>query len=267
MQGIGQKCGQFIDKYIAEACSIAGVAGISYMGIFSVKNFYLFFLFIFLSIGSIFLTIRRNKKNDNYAEQVREKNEKIERLENAIKNGNNNFFDLWDNHARSLFKECSLNNDSRLSIYKYDEIQRSFWIIGRHAEQVPFKARNRKLYPTDQGVIGKAWLDGEYYEKSLPNPYTNPDKYTETNLQKYGIPREISAKINMKSTCLWAKSLKNKKGDRFAIVVIESTKRDSLARNTLSEFFENGKGYEIQETLDALGFMEPNLRIAGELGI
>ncbi|MBS8259243.1 hypothetical protein DYI23_03330 [Roseibium polysiphoniae] len=258
-KSVGEKFGRALDQHHPELVNFAGISGIAALDIFDINSLILFIFFCILCLLSIVLSTVRNRSSSEIFDEN-------ETLRKAISEGNRNFYDMWDDRARAIFKEFGLSIQDRISIYKYDETAKEFRLLGRYAENANFRERHRNTYPSNQGVIGKAWENGECFERKLPNPSNHIDKYIEENERKYALPADLSQNLNMKSTCLWAKSLTNHKDIPFAIVVVESIKRESLDKDALNAFFEKGKREDIENFLHALEFMEPNLRLAHDMG-
>ncbi|WP_422023467.1 hypothetical protein [Roseibium sp.] len=262
----GEKIGRFVEDYLPEALSFVGLLGIAAVDVFNVESKVYFIVFAVAWLVSIYLTVHRKNSTNSLLDQLDEQKSTIDTLRQALSEGNRNFYEVWNDRARSLFQEFGLSKYDRISIYKFDSRLNEFRLLGRFAENHEYRKRTRYLYPVNVGVIGKAWEHGEHYEKSLPNPEKNFEKFAEQSLSKYGLSLETCKKLTMKSTCLWAKSLSNEKDIPFGLVVVESAKRESLDQVALTEFFDGQKRLEIENLLDHLEFMEPNLRLAQEMG-
>ncbi|WP_298981492.1 hypothetical protein [uncultured Roseibium sp.] len=265
-RSVGEKIGRFLEDYFPELLSFVGLAGIAILDIFNHEIVWLFIVLCLFWAAAIIFTVRRKRSSNELLDQCGDLSEQVTTLKQAIGEGNRNFFDVWNDRARSLFQDCALSKYDRLSIYKHDTDLDKFRLLGRYAENNSYRKRGRNLYPMDEGVIGHAWQHGEHFEKALPHPDRSWDRYVEINQKKYGISPETCQSFNMKSACLWGISLSNEKDVPFALVVIESTKRENLDQGKLSAFFGGDKRKEIENLLDHLEFMEPNLRLAQEMG-
>lgn len=254
------KIGDWIDEHFSLALNAVAFAGISFLDIFDHPLWWPFWLFLFCYITSLILDVRGKKSRARLEDDITS-------LKQVIADGSRNFYDVWDGHAQILFKECELTNLDRISIYKYDKQEDEFRLLGRHAENPSFRKRSRYLYPVNQGVIGKAWTDRKCFEKKLPSPNSSLKKYYEENEKKYGIPPETCKNLTMQSTCLWGYRLSDEKDIPFAVIIVESTKRESLDDKKLHAFFDNGKREEIENLLSQFAFMEPNLRTAKDIGL
>ncbi|MCB1383371.1 MAG: hypothetical protein KDJ73_10680 [Notoacmeibacter sp.] len=257
---IGERAGKAIQDNHPELISFGGISGLTAMDIFSFDSFATFSALTVAVFSSIFLSYRRNNK-------ITERVNHISTLEAVIRDGHRNFYDVWDDKAREIYQELTMDVKSRLTIYKFDNEIKKFRLLGRYSDNAEFRERRRDVYPPDQGVIGKAWSSGECYVKALPNPVTNWDKYADENLKFFGIPRDVLEKIRMKSTCFYAFTLRDDRSIPFAIILIESVKRDSIDRQKIDQKFENGHAREISAMIKSLAFMEPSLRAAQDLGL
>lgn len=259
-RSIGEKIGGWLQDHLHTILNIIAFAGISFLDIFDHATKWYFAPLVLLYAASLLLANRNNKARANLVDE-------IEYLKQVISDGSRNFYDVWDGRAQTLFKECGLTNHDRISIYKHDAHLDEFRLLGRHAENPSFRKRSRNLYPVNQGVIGKAWTNGKCFERKLPSPDTNLDKYVEENGKKYGLNRVTCINLTMKSTCLWGYRLSNEKDIPFAIVIVESVRRESLNDDNLQSFFDDGKKEEIEHLLTQFTFMEPNLRTAKDIGL
>lgn len=261
-----KKIGWFLRDYSPEIFGFFGFVGLAVLDIFDFPIVYIFVVVCIIYGLSIVLKIKRSKSISGSEVENASLKAEIETLKQAISEGNRNYYEVWDDRVRSIFQECELSVYDRVSMYKHDTYSDEFRLLGRYAENSAYRKKNRVLYPLDKGVMGKAWEHGVYYEKALPNPENNYELYVERNEKKYGISREICEGLTMQATCLWAKSLSNAKNVPFALVVVESTKRGNIDEEAMANFFDGNERAEIENLLDSLAFMEPNLRLAQERG-
>ncbi|MEO0979390.1 MAG: hypothetical protein AAFY24_19140 [Pseudomonadota bacterium] len=258
-RSVGEKIGRSIEDHFPEGLSFLGITGIAVLDVFGFEIVWLFIGFCGMSLSAIVVNVRRRRATA----EILDENESLIQV---IKDGSRNFYDLWDARVHSIFHDCGLSDLDRVSIYKHDADKNVFLLLGRYAVQHDYRRRNRYHYPTDKGVMGKAWFNGEHFERKLPNPDQNFESYVQVNDEKYGISRETCDALTMKSTCLWAKRLSNEKKIPFALVVVESVRRENLDSHKLADFFSGEKLTELENFLDSLAFMEPNLRLARERG-
>lgn len=254
----------FIDEAIRDygpaVLSFAGVAAIPYLDIYSVESSIVFWIAtVMIAVGTV-LAVRNGHRCSRLAR-------KMEALEEMLENSRTSYYDHWDDTAREIYHALNLTDRQRLSIYKYDDDIQKFRLLGRFSDNHAYRRRGRPTYPPDQGIIGAAWASGEAFERALPNPKSHSERYHAECERRYHMPRDVSASLTMKAVCLWAYALRNSLTNvRFAIVVIESTKRDDLDGKALKAAFENRFADEIAKRLVSLQKIEPSMSDAARLG-
>ena len=144
--------------------------------------------------------------------------------------------------------------DHRISVYLHDQRVKQFILGGRYSNNHTYKNSGRPFYPDNQGVIRKAWDEGEAMIEITNDPDQNIDSYCDENLREWKIPQADSRNFKMKSLYYSAHAIENNKGHRIAIVVWESTKRIKPTQKTHSQL----KGILPQIKL----FLEENERFA-----
>lgn len=257
---------------ISDFLNVVSAVGLSAIGIFKSEiegsqfGSYLIWLFIALlivaSIG-VFINVKR-KSTQKDVEELEKENRAFR---SVIEDGKRNYFDIWDDKARTISQSLQLDIRTRLSIYKFINEEKCFWLLGRYSENATFRERGRVTYPSDQGVIGMAWESGEYYFGKLPSFESNSELYFAESEKKFKLPKKTLKTMNMKSRAIYAKHIKDTNGVPVAVIVIESMKRDAFDPQKLKQDLEESYDQVINDMLDSFKSSEPSLRIAKELGL
>lgn len=223
-----------------------------YFGKISIqKNIIISLLLLGLIIWSIVIKGKRNKKNIELEEKIKEKDEenallseKIQLLENKTQEIHNSYYEIFDIYLSSLFFKLKLNDNDRISLYKYEEEDESFLIIGRYASNPSYNKRNRNLY-TKEGLIAKAWDNGEvfiidgipdYKETMKPKEKKKYFEYIKTICT---ISDKTLKQITMKSRSFYMRAFNNINGiHRSSIIVIESINERAFEKDKLNTIIE-----------------------------
>jgi len=72
---------------------------------------------------------------------------------------------LW---TCQIFNEMAFTVKHRISIYYLDADKKNLVLLDRFAKNHEFNQPGRPFFARNQGVIGKAWAEGEYFEKKFP---------------------------------------------------------------------------------------------------
>ena len=200
---------------------------------------------------NIELEEKRNKRNVELEEKIKEKDEenailseKIQLLENKTQEIHNSYYEIFDIYLSSLFLKLKLNDNDRISLYKYEEEDENFLIIGRYASNPSYNKRNRNLY-TKEGLIAKAWDNGEvfiidgipdYKETMKPKEKKKYFKHIKTICT---ISDETLRQITMKSRSFYMRAFNNISGiHRSSIIVIESINERAFEKDKLNIIIE-----------------------------
>lgn len=73
--------------------------------------------------------------------------------------------------------------------------------------------------------------------------------------------------MQMKPCCIYAKNIKDKNGTPIAMIVVESSKRESIDCDLIRKSIDETHEQAIREMIDSLKFAEPSLKIARGLRI
>ena len=139
---------------------------------------------------------------------------------------------LW---TCQIFNELSLSVKHRISIYYLDSDRENLVLLDRFAKNHDFNQPGRPYFPKDQGVIGKAWAEGEFFEKKIPvfnRKNTNYYQYLDTN---YGFGRDISSRLRMKSCTIGGFAIEDAHGHHIGVVIFESQDQNDFNEEQLRE--------------------------------
>lgn len=167
-----------------------------------------------------------------------------------------------------LAAQLRLSGNERISLYAHDG--RNFRPLSRYAERPEFDRRGRPEYNQNEGVIGRAWADGDgkHFVSELPDPITDWRGYADRLLNDYGISEATAKAFVMKSRCLAACVVldsANAGRQRIAVIVVESTLPNGLnADKTFKVIRREQKA--LRSLLRRLRPYMPDLSIAREAG-
>lgn len=257
----------FIKKTIPEWLTTFGVGILSWMDIYSKTSSWVFIPAVCLLAAGIIFGFVRAFLEEKKLETKHSLEAKVRALTEAIESGSRNYYEIWDDKTRDIYRALDLNIKMRLSIYKHDTTDDTFRLLGRYSDNSQFKIRGRPSYPINEGAIGLARAEGEHFCKVLPNPKTNFNRYCEESEKRYSLSREVIKTMQMKPCCIYAKNIKDKNGTPIAMIVVESSKRESINCNFIQKSIDETHEQAIQEMIDSLKFAEPSLKIARGLRI
>ena len=140
---------------------------------------------------------------------------KTERLVDAI-NTSSAFLEYLSN-------QLNLTHNERLSVYMIvalDDKEEYLQIFGRYSKHHEHNKLNRKRFPKDQGVIGRAFIKGEYDEIFFPE---NESDYYD-KCREFGILKKDAKNIRMKSRSFYPFIVNNitHSNNENVIVLLES---------------------------------------------
>ena len=170
-----------------------------------------------------------------------------------------------------LVKTLGLSAGERISLYRHEDEEKSFVLLGRYSSQPEYAKRSSRSYPDDQGALGLAWKDpaaGENLVEDLPDPETEKDLYVQIHEREYKMPAETVAKLTMPARSLMAFVLEDKKeyNTRVWLMVLESVKPKMPSKQKIRDFVKGEGGTRVAEFLDGLRPFEPSRSLARKEG-
>ncbi len=186
-------------------------------------------------------------------------------LESMVLSHARYYYSEWEPFAKTVFEAAGLTDKCRVTLYRYDQPEDSFFIIARYSTNPTFRRRGRSHFPADQGCIGEAWRNGEASDLNMPSP-SNRSVYDAHQLSKWRIPSNVVEKLTMRPQSIWAYAL-DSAGDRFGIVVIESTKKREFQPAFLRKLFDEALKSEASIRHDTLKNVWPSCEYARRRGL
>jgi len=197
-----------------------------------------------LIVGAIGTYKDQNKQNKEIDKLKVENSElpKIKSKVNAIQEELEAFkskvieshLDLVANWLKGLDKILKLDNNDRVTIYY--ENKEEFYLLQRHSRNPKYKKVHRQKFPLNQGVISKAFEDGEYLEILCPSIDDSPDLYKQFLQDTYEYESDKIDKLTMNS-CRYLSLAIIEADIHVGVIVFESTSKN---------FFDTDKAKKIK---------------------
>ena len=196
-----------------------------------------FWLIFFIGLLSISIRLKIRKKDKKLKEDAEKYNDiksdlsmsqeaitflKTKQLEDSIKTASQ-FLSYISN-------QLIFSSNERLSMYMLisletqddTENEEFLQIFGRFSKHYEFNKLNRMRFPKDQGVIGKALINGELDAVFFPDDETD---YI-NKLKDYGILKKDIKKIRMQSKSFYPFIIDNIYNNKSVVVLLESLTPD-----------------------------------------
>ena len=225
-------------------------------------------LLFFNVVITLWLHLRQTKQKENSESKCKElmetnqkQAEEIQKLENKIQDIYRIYSNVFTEHLASLFFKLNLTDNERISMYKFQDDY--FYIIGRYSINPDLKEINRDKYPKE-GLIYKAWCDGEYFLNDSPEFKRNKAYNFFNNIAP--INKVTFDSLTMKSRSYYLKAFTNtKKIDRIAIIIIESKKNKTLAKNEIDIVLKEEEN-KLSSFVESINWNSPNINNAQNTG-
>lgn len=225
-------------------------------------------LLFFNVVITLWLHLRQTKQKENSESKCKElmetnqkQAEEIQKLENKIQDIYRIYSNVFTEHLASLFFKLNLTDNERISMYKFQDDY--FYIIGRYSINPDLKEINRDKYPKE-GLIYKAWCDGEYFLNDSPEFKRNKAYNFFNNIAP--INKVTFDSLTMKSRSYYLKAFTNtKKIDRIAIIIIESKKNKTLAKNEIDIVLKEEEN-KLSSFVESINWNFPNINNAQNTG-
>jgi len=218
-------------------------------------------LYYFVVIFSIIFGLAgiQNAKNISDLEiDNTDKAGKIIDLENSFSSVVKERNELFNSYLMLLVKNLNFAHNERISVYKIYE--NNFILIGRSSNNPNLVLHGRSNYPLNEGFIGKAWAEGEFYIHDLPDPnLRNGDTYYQRVNAICNIPRNVIQGMTMLSRTFYIYRINGFEGHPKAIIVIESQNPNAFTKEEVIEklngvkqplimFVEKNSGLNLQNS-------------------
>lgn len=234
----------------------------------TLKHIIIIALFSNVVITLLFHLRQTEEKEDSESKckELTEMNQKqaeeIQKLENKIQDIYRIYSNVFTEHLASLFFKLNLTDNERISMYKFQDDY--FYIIGRYSINPDLKEINRDKYPKE-GLIYKAWCDGEYFLNDGPE-FNKKNKVYNFFNSIAPIDKVTFDSLTMKSRSYYLKAFTNtKKIDRIAIIVIESKKNKTLAKNEIDIVLKEEEN-KLSSFVESINWNFPNINNAQNTG-
>lgn len=226
-----EKSREFINQYLSEFLAAIGTIGLSIVGIMSNSDAVfvseykwkdvwglMLFIFILMMFAAVFVSAKRNKHNFNLSEEIK-KNQKLQENINLY---SQEYYKLCSTTILFLFQDFFTTGNERISIYKHHG--NHFTLLGRYSGNGNYNRSTTYEYNDNEGLIGKAWSEGELILTGSPKWVQNGTEYKKFMKQMCSITDRRLKKIRMKSRSFYIKTLddKNTAENPDGIIVFES---------------------------------------------
>jgi len=224
---------------------------------------------LFLNVAiTLWLFLGQTKQKENSESKCKEltetnqkQAEEIQKLENKIQEIYRIYSNVFTEHLASLFFKLNLTDNERISMYKFQD--NYFYIIGRYSINPDLKEINRDKYPKE-GLIYKAWCDGEYFLNDSPEFKKNKTYNFFNSIAP--IDKVTFDSLTMKSRSYYLKAFTNtKKIDRIAIIVIESKKNKTLSKSEIDIVLKEEEN-KLSSFVESINWNFPNINNAQNTG-
>ncbi len=138
-----------------------------------------------------------------------------------------NFTALLKMELKIVSENLKLTENERINIYKYDPS--GFFILqARHSESARYKKPGRPAYNENEGAIGLAFNSSEVFHTNLPSSEGRAGKkaYADHCEKTYNMKKGVTKNITMKSRAYAARVIRNKLGDKIAVLLLETINQD-----------------------------------------
>lgn len=245
-----EKSRKYINQYLSEFLATIGAIGLSLVGImasseeifvgeYKWKDVWglMLIIFIIIMFVAIYVGASRNKHNFNLNEEIK----KNQKLQENIQLYNQEYYKLCSTTILFLFKDFFTTGNERISIYKHHG--NHFTLLGRYSGNGNYNRRTTYEYNDNEGLIGKAWNEGEQILTGSPKWVKNGSEYKKFMKQKCSITDKRLSKIRMRSRSFFIKTLddKNTAENPDGIIVFESMEPNKIIITECKQLLENNE--------------------------
>lgn len=187
----------------------------------------LFFIGAILQIIFFVFSYRRKIKNADLVTDNNRLSQEIKRLENEIGDYGYNNYEVFNGLSRIIFNYFDFTSDERISIYKINNDNSCFNILGRYSRSNTYGKLGRKHYPIDHGFIGKVISCGNgmfFTDNELPE-FVDGHKqeyYNCLDRCKVKFDRDVLKTMKMASRAYYCRAIYDQQSRPISVVVIES---------------------------------------------
>lgn len=217
--------------YLPSFLAAVGGIGMAAVGFFfDVMPDRLFWLTFGLA-GFLFLmgTVLGVREERNFS-RILEENK---RLRQTLSSHTQDYFEKSRDLLSLVALGLDLDRRDRLSLYVVSKTGSYLLMVGRFSDNTNLERHGRRVYPLNQGCLGKAWAEGDAYENGFPDPDDDPEGYVECHA-RYGLDEATVRNLTMQSRMYCALRVEVQRGRRLGVVVVESLHPRRFRRETLA---------------------------------
>ena len=187
---------------------------------------------------------RLKSANDDLKNRLSHQEAEKESLDNRLRTEIENNYQLAEELIQAfkktahlwtcqIFNELQLTVKHRISIYYLDSEQNNLVLLDRFAKNHDFNSVGRPFFPRQQGVIGKAWANGECIDKKIPIVNRKDTAYYQYLNENYDIPRDVSSRLRMNSCTIAGFAIEDVHGHHTGVIIFESQDQNDFVDQTL----------------------------------
>lgn len=194
----------------------------------------LYILFVIIAIICALFSYEDSKTVKSLEKDNEKQASKIIDLETGLTEAVKEMQELFNYYLLILVKNLDFTHTERISVYKvFDD---SFVLIGRSSHNPNLRLAGRSNYPLNEGFIGKAWAEGEYFINDLPDQtQRNGDTYYNKVNGICAIPRDVINNMSMLSRTFYINRINGYDALPKAIIVIESLEANAFTKEEVND--------------------------------
>ncbi|MDO6817145.1 hypothetical protein [Cobetia amphilecti] len=151
-----------------------------------------------------------------------------------------------------IFNELDLNVKHRISIYYLDSERDKLVLLNRYAKNHDFNQQGRLFFSTTQGVLARVWREGAFFEKKIPAFDKANTKYYRYLDSNYGIKRDISSRLRMKSLTIGGYAIEDSHGHHIGAIIFESQDQDDFDEDYICKIVRRDNTRLVELIFDVL---------------
>jgi hypothetical protein len=144
----------------------------------------------------------------------------------------NNTRTLFYGHLYQISNKLGFNEvdkkTDRITLYIHDPKNNRFVPCGRVSPNPQYQKTGRTEYPDNEGCISEAWSNGWCYKN-----FNRDNKKRVAEHGEMNISENVSKNFNMPSLMYCAMRIEDGSGGQYAVLVVESTKKERFSEAVL----------------------------------
>ena len=227
-----------VEYELATILTLAGTIGLALTGTFKADESFVKCLqkpdgLIFSSSTAlvIFGTVAFRKEKDNFSLlQTR-----VNQAEQDLSVYTETQKKIIPDELETLFQYLQLQRSERISLFSVGTEVRHFSLLARYALDTNYQDPGRKVYPVNQGIVGRVCRGEDYSLDKLPDPKRDLDRYYAAIENTLNVPREVAEKVVMQSRSYAGFGIKDFENRLVAVLVFESENPNGLDSRKLEK--------------------------------